>query len=143
MALDSPILQRVAAKALIVNDQGQLLILREAKTYEEGTNHGRYHLPGGRVEPGEPFFAGLHREIMEETGLKVEVERPVYVDEWFPMIRGVKNHIVAMFFACKALTGEVKLSLEHDDFRWVYPGDITQYDVMDPEPAAIKAWMSR
>ena len=35
---------RVAAKALIVDENGRLLILREASTYDEGTNHGKYHV---------------------------------------------------------------------------------------------------
>lgn len=43
---DNPVL-RVAAKALIVNDDGQLLVLREADTYEEGTNIGRWSIPVG------------------------------------------------------------------------------------------------
>jgi len=75
------IVQRVAMKAVIVRD-GKVLILREAKTYDEGTNIGRYHMPGGRLDPGENFEDGLRREVREETGLEVELEFPVYVGEW-------------------------------------------------------------
>ena len=73
MTDDQQIIQRMATKALIVNDEGQMLILREASTYEEGTNVGLYHLPGGRLNPGEAFSDGLKREVDEETGLQVEM----------------------------------------------------------------------
>ncbi|HEY6736121.1 MAG TPA: NUDIX domain-containing protein [Candidatus Saccharimonadia bacterium] len=137
------ITQRIATKAIIANAQGQILILREADTYEEGTNHGRYHLPGGRLNAGEPFRAGLKREIMEETGLEVEQGEPVFVGEWFPVIKGQPNQIVAIFFACRAATTEVRLSEEHDHFVWIDPADAGHYDIMDPEPEAIQAWVKR
>ena len=51
---------RVAAKAVIVKD-GKVLILREASTYTEGTNIGKWGSPGGRIEASESFFDGLRR----------------------------------------------------------------------------------
>lgn len=71
---------RVAAKGVIVN-KGRVLILREAETYIEGTNIGKYGLPGGRIELGESFMDGLHRETKEETGLEVIPKHPVYLGE--------------------------------------------------------------
>src|SRR5476651_46059 len=115
------IIQRIATKALIINDKGQMLFLREASTYEEGTNIGRYHLPGGRLNPGEAFLDGLKREVDEETGLQVEIGKPIYVGEWRPVIKGVQNQIVAIFFMCKPLTENVRLSQEHDDYKWALP----------------------
>lgn len=76
MPNDQQIVQRIATKALIVNYKGQMLILREASTYEEGTNVGRYHMPGGRLNPGEAFLEGLKREVDEETGLQIEIGEP-------------------------------------------------------------------
>ena len=34
---------------------------------------GFYSLPGGRVEFGETLHAALHREVDEETALKIEI----------------------------------------------------------------------
>ncbi len=124
-----------------MNTEGKLLILREATTYKEGTNHGRYHVPGGRITPGEPFFDGLRREVREETGLEIEIGHPVFVGEWFPVISGQAHHIVAMFLSCRCVSKTVTLSDEHDDFRWVNPDEIDVYDVMGPEPDAIRAWL--
>ncbi len=71
MNKSTPIL-RVAAKSLIINDQGQVLIVREASTYGDGTQIGRFGLPGGRIDLGESFEDGLRREAKEETGLDIE-----------------------------------------------------------------------
>lgn len=130
---DKQIVQRIATKAVIVNEQRQILILREATTYEEGTNVGRYQLPGGRLDLGESYTDGLKREIGEETGLTIEIGKPIYVGEWRPIIKGVQNHIIAIYFECKPLDRQVRLSDEHDDFKWVMPSEITQFDIIPPD----------
>ena len=138
----SEIIQRVATKALIVND-GQVLILREANTYEEGTNIGRYGLPGGRVKPGEAWEDALKREVREETGLDIEIGQPLYVGEWRPIIEGVPHQIVAIFFRCKALGTDVRLSDEHDDYQWADPTTAAeQYDFMPPDDLVITAHLA-
>lgn len=134
------ILQRVACKALIIHDD-KILILREAPAYKEGTNIGKFQLPGGRVEAGEPFLSGLKREILEETGLIVSVGQPFFVGEWFPVIRGVQNQIIAIFFVCNAETSYVRLSEEHDQFMWIDPALHNNYDLMQPEPKVIQAYL--
>lgn len=137
----SELVLRVAAKAVIVNAEGKVLILREAKTYKEGTNIGRYHMPGGRLEAGETYDEGLLREVSEETGLIVEPLYPIYVGEWRPVIKGVPHQIIAIFTVCKAISGKVRLSEEHDDFKWINPKDYKKYDIMDPEDKILKRYI--
>jgi 8-oxo-dGTP pyrophosphatase MutT (NUDIX family) len=67
----------------------------------------------------------------------------VYVGEWRPVIRGVAHQIVGVFFACRMQGEQVTLSSEHDAFRWVWPKDLAEVDVMDPQPEAIAAWLRR
>lgn len=131
------IVQRIAMKAVIVNNDGKVLILREAATYGEGTQRGRYHMPGGRIEIGEPFEEALHREVMEETGLEVKIEYPIYVGEWRPVIKGVETQIIGMFLVCKPQSSNVVLSTEHDDYKWIDPANRQEYDIMDPEDKVI------
>jgi 8-oxo-dGTP pyrophosphatase MutT (NUDIX family) len=134
---------RVAAKALIINDEGHVLLLREAAAYQDSTQQGRYGLPGGRLEIGETFVDGLHREVREETGLEVEPLYPLYVGEWRPAIKGVPHQIVAIFVACQAKTSNVRLSDEHDEMRWIDPRDHKKYDIMDPDWKVIDIYLAR
>lgn len=141
MANKPDMIQRIATKALIVDDAGRILIIREAKTYTEGTNIGRYHMPGGRLEIGEAFQEGLKREVREETGLAIAIGRPIYVGEWRPVIHGVPNQIIAIFFICSPLSKTIKLSEEHDDFQWIKPDEQKNYDLMSPEDEVIAAYL--
>ena len=138
-----PILQ-VAAKAILVNPEGKLLILREAKTYEEGTNIGRYHSPGGRIKPSESYEEGLRREVEEETGITdFEPIRPLFVGDWRPVIKGIEHHIIGIFTLCRTKSSEVRLSSEHDDYQWIDIADRGKYDIMDPENKVIEAYASQ
>jgi 8-oxo-dGTP diphosphatase len=128
---------RVAAKAVIVNSKGEVLILREAPTYKDGAKIGHYGMPGGRVELGEWFLDGLKREVMEETGLTVMPLQPVMVGEWRPVIQGVPHQIVAIFMECRVRDGAIRLSEEHDDYAWIVPAKRHQYDIMSPDCDAV------
>ena len=56
-----------ATAAFIVNDAGELLVVRRAKEPARGT----LDLPGGFCDMGETVEEGMRREIAEETGLTV------------------------------------------------------------------------
>lgn len=134
----SDIVLKVAAKAVIVNDKGQVLVLREANTYKDGTKIGKYGLPGGRLNAGESYEAGLVREAKEETGLDVTLQKPLYVGEWRPVIRDVPHQIVAIFSLCEAAGSEVYLSEEHDDFQWIDESNFDTISFMEPDDKVVK-----
>ncbi len=124
-----------AMKAFVVRD-GKILILRESDKYADGVSSQRYDVVGGRVKPGERFDAGLIREIQEETGLRVVIGKPFFVNEWRPIVRGEQWQIVATFFECQAEAGEVTLSNDHDHYFWIEPQEYKKYDIIaNLEPA--------
>jgi 8-oxo-dGTP diphosphatase len=142
MSQSAPIL-RVAAKAIIVNEKDQILIVREASTYDEGTNIGHYGLPGGRVEIGESFMDGLKREVREEVSLEIEPLYPVQVGEWHPVIKGRPHQIIAIFMACRVKAGTISLSQEHDQFEWINPKQRAHYNIMNPDREVIDTYLKR
>jgi 8-oxo-dGTP diphosphatase len=134
------IVLKVAAKAVITDEDGKVLVLREGNAYEEGTNIGKYGLPGGRIDTGEAYEEGLRREVKEETGLEVEPLYPIYVGEWRPVIKDVPHQIIAIFTVCKAKTKNIKLSEEHDDYKWVDPGKLSKLTFMPPDDNVIERY---
>lgn len=57
-----------------------------------------YALPGGHLEFGETLSACLSREIFEESGLNVEVEKLVYVHENFYSLNRIQTHEIGFYF---------------------------------------------
>ena len=103
---------RLAVKSFIV-DGGKLLIVKRSP--DEDHAPGAWGLPGGGLEPGESPFDGLKREIMEETGLEIEIKNPIRVHHF----KRDNGQIVTMVtFLCKPLTTAVALNHEHVDYSW-------------------------
>jgi len=132
----------IATKAFIVRD-GKVLILRESTKYGEGTNAAKFDVVGGRLKPGERFDESLRREVEEETGLKVQIGKPFFVNEWRPVVKGEQWQIVGVFFECSAREGEVKLSEDHDAFEWINPKEYKSYHLIENLYPAFEAYLAR
>lgn len=132
----------VATKAFIVHN-GKVLLLRESKKYNDGTNIGKFDVSGGRIEPGQRFDESLKREVREETGLEVEIGRPFFVNEWRPVVRGEQWQIIGTFFECFAATDQVILSEDHAEYVWIDPKDFRQYDVIENLIPMFESYLSR
>src|SRR5664279_1503911 len=63
--------------AVIVDDDGQVLLTRR----NIRPFHGLWVMPGGKIDLGESILKALHREVMEEVGLEVEVQGLIDVFE--------------------------------------------------------------
>ncbi len=130
----------VATKAFItLNDK--VLIVRESSKYQDGTNADRYDVVGGRVEPGQRFDESLLREVLEETGLTVSIEKPFFVNEWRPTVRGEEWQIVGIFFKCSVVSGEVRLSEDHDTYEWIDPSKYAEFDVIENLHVAFEEYL--
>lgn len=129
----------LATKALIVYDD-KVLLLRESGSYQDGTNAGRFDVPGGRLKPGERFDEALRREVFEETGLEVEIGRPIAVNEWRPVVRGEQWQIVGIFFECRSASAEVLLGADHDAYLWIRPEEYAVHPIIDNLKAVFAAY---
>lgn len=106
-----------------------LLIRRAAGTF----NGGRWELPGGTVEPGEPTEAAAVRETAEETGLKVTISGQRDHQSW-PDVTGrpLTVHATTYDVTEEDPTADVTLDPdEHDDHTWLTPAEAADLDVVD------------
>jgi len=110
----------VAAGAIIEHPtEAKILITKRQNTDQE--NH-QWELIYGRVDNFEGLFAGLKREVFEETGIdKIKIIKAIRVWNFFRGEREVKNEIHGITFICKALTDKVQLNHEHSDYEWIDP----------------------
>jgi 8-oxo-dGTP diphosphatase len=109
---------QLAVSAAIFRD-GKVLLVRRARSPSKGV----YSLPGGRVEFGETLHAAVHREVAEETSLKIEIVDLAGWREVVPTAEG-GGHYVIMSFAAQWRAGDVVLNEELDDHQWLAPGPL-------------------
>jgi len=113
-----------------VVENGEILLVQRGRD----PGRGLWAVPGGKVRHGEPMKAAARREVLEETGLEVEVGEAVWVGEYIEE----EHHIVLIDFVGSVVGGEVKAADDAQDARWVplgqaseYPLTSTMYDLVD------------
>lgn len=87
--------------------------------------------PGGKIQVGENDFGeALKREVREETGLEIEIGSP-FATWYYEFETGHRNagkQVFLVGFRCRYISGEVKLSDEHDGYTWVTKDNYQKVD---------------
>ena len=125
---------QLAVSAAIFRDD-KILLVRRARS----PGKGFYSLPGGRVEFGESLHTALHREVDEETSLKIDI---VGLAGWREVLPGTGGgHYLIMSFAARWSSGDPVLNEELDDFRWLAPDALGALNLTDGLADVIRsAW---
>lgn len=114
-SVEIPQRPQLAVSAAIFRE-GRVLLVRRARS----PGKGFYSLPGGRVEFGESLHTALHREVDEETAIRIEIVALAGWREVLPAAAG-GGHYLIMSFAARWTAREPVLNDEHDDFKWLAP----------------------
>jgi mutator protein MutT len=92
---------------------------------------GQWSLPGGRVETGETLEHAVAREVLEETGVTIEVGPIVDVLDRISLdVDGrVEYHFVLIDFVARPTGGVLQSASDADDAEWVLLQELSKYDV--------------
>lgn len=101
----------VSVAGIVVREDGHVLAIRRR-------DNGHWQPPGGVLETGETFEAGVRREVREETGARVDVTRLSGV------YKNVKAGIVAVAFLCKPLSQPAGETSEAAEIAWLHPDQV-------------------
>ena len=122
----------VAVGGIVINDMDEILMV---KHWRQG-----WVFPGGMVEVGENLFDGLKREVMEETGVEIEVGELFCLSSntgKYAGYNGVKEIPTKLMpdFICRAVSGEPRPSEENSESMYVPKEKVLD---MITEPAIIE-----
>jgi mutator protein MutT len=119
----------------VIFDEDRVLLIRRA----HAPLLGEWSLPGGAVEVGETLEAATAREILEETGLVVEVRRLVeVVDRIHRRDDGrVEYHFVIADYLCVPVGNCLVAGSDAADARWVPVTELEAYGVSATAVAVI------
>lgn len=106
----------VAAAGVVENDMGEILLVN--------TYHGGWVFPGGQVEVGENLIEAVIREIKEESGINVKVEKlfaissNIATNKGYNGVKEVPTKVM-MDFICTYVDGKLCTSDENSESCWI------------------------
>jgi len=125
----------VGVGAVIV-DQGRVVLIK--RRFEPLAGH--WSLPGGAVDVGETLVECVAREMLEETGLVVEVG-PV-VEVFDRIVRDgdgrVQFHYVLVDYLCRPTGGSLRAGSDVAEAVYADPEDLVRFALADPASAVIR-----
>lgn len=116
----------VGVGAVIVRSGEVVLIRRRFEPLK-----GRWSLPGGTLELGETLEAAVAREMIEETGLVVDVGPVVEVFDRITMddARRIRYHFVLVDYLCRPVGGRLAHGSDVDAAIFVAADRVHEYGV--------------
>lgn len=112
--------------AFVRDDQGRILMIHR-------TDNDLWALPGGGHDVGESISQTVVREVAEETGIMVEVERitGIYTNPRHVIAYddGEVRQQFSICFTARMVGGEPRTSSESREVRWVAPADLDSLNI--------------
>ena len=123
---------RTIVVALIRDENNNFLICKMPQN--KGVYPGKWSLPGGGIEVGETMYEALEREIDEELWIKVENIEPWYFEDVkkekiFSDGSKAMVYMIFLMFNCLAKNKNIRLNDEFDEYAWVKPEELCNYDL--------------
>jgi len=125
MSLDNyPKIPEVTSGALIINSDGELLLMKSSRWND------KYVVPGGHIEYGETAEQALVREVKEETGLDVfDIKFLDFSEMVLHKEIRKDRHFVFLYFLCKTKSKKVVMNFEAEDYVWISPQKALNLDL--------------
>ena len=99
----------VGAFAIVLDSDERVLLCHR-------TDRDAWNLPGGRVEQGESPWDAVIREVEEEVGIVVRIDRLIGI------YSVPKKNDLVLNFRCSVVDGALRVSAEADEIQW-FPRD--------------------
>ena len=122
----------VAVGAIVVDDAGRLLTVRRA----HAPGAGRWTVPGGRLEFGESLADAVAREVLEETGLTVEVGALAGIAE----IHDPPYHVISLDHHARVTGGTLVAGDDAAEVAWLRRSELEARELTDGLTEYLDEW---
>lgn len=122
---------KVAVGVLVADERGRLLLVRR----NHDPARGRWAFPSGFVDAGEVLEDAAVREVFEETGVRVRLDR--LLGAW----SASGDAVVFLAYAGTWLDGEAQPGPEASELAW-FEVDALPPLAFDHDPEIVEAWRS-
>lgn len=112
--------------AIVFKNDAVLLVKRKNPPQQH-----QWAIPGGRVNYGEPLKEAVRREILEETGIVVDVQESAYTFEVIETDEksGTTLHYVIIDYTARYLSGNPKAADDAEQAEWISREDFHSLDI--------------
>ena len=116
---------RTAVVAVVKNNDGSVLLTKRAIP----PYLGKWVMPGGKIDLGEPITAALKREVLEEVGLEVHVEGLIDIFEIVPS-NDHREHYVILYYLASPKSGDLAPNKgEISEVVWADREEVNRMDI--------------
>lgn len=122
-------MRKINVVTSFLENDSKILILRRSDKVR--TMKGKWAGISGYIEKNETALERALKEILEEVGLKKEDVKLVRVGE--PLqVPDIEQEILWIVHPHRFKTSntEIKLDWEHDEYKWIDPEDVANYDTV-------------
>jgi 8-oxo-dGTP pyrophosphatase MutT (NUDIX family) len=125
-----------AAKALIRDSQGKILVLQRSETHPHLAHD--IDLPGGEIEDGELVEIGLAREVAEETGLSLLFTPEDRKHAW----QSLFGAEYSLYEVSTSTDNQIVISWEHESYMWMTEEELVAHEAIDAFMHRAQEWLS-
>jgi ADP-ribose pyrophosphatase len=111
----------------VVIKAGTILLVKRGKAPSDG----KWAIPGGSVELGETLQQAAEREILEETGIRIQAAEPAYTFDYIERDEQgrIRFHYVIIDLEAEYLGGRLKPGDDADRADWIPFGELESLDL--------------
>lgn len=123
--------------AAVVDDLTNPRRLLAARRHKPQSLRGRWEFPGGKVDGIETPVAALRRELLEELGITVQLGPEVIGPDdgaW-----RISSRYAMRLWLAAVLDGDPRPLVEHDELRWLEPGEWLSVSWLDADVRIVRA----
>lgn len=131
----APVRETLVVAAAVVDDLDTPTRLLACRRTAPSALAGRWEFPGGKVEPDEDPIAALHRELLEELGIRVKLGTEIQSasDPTWPLGEGLTMRL----WTAVVVAGNPAPLEDHDELRWLPQGQWRDVDWLPADVAVV------